>query len=30
LAQKIQVLLTDDLDGSQADGTVRLGLHGTE
>jgi hypothetical protein len=30
VAQKIQVLLIDDLDGSAADGTVRLGLDGTE
>ena len=30
MAQKIQVLLIDDLDGSQAEGTVRFGLDGTE
>jgi hypothetical protein len=30
VAQKIQVLLIDDLDGSAADGTVRFGLDGTE
>jgi hypothetical protein len=30
VAQKIQVLLIDDLDGSEADGTVRFGLDGTE
>jgi hypothetical protein len=30
VAQKIQVLLIDDLDGSKADGTVRFGLDGTE
>jgi Lsr2 len=30
VAQKIQVLLVDDLDGSAADGTVRFGLDGTE
>jgi DNA-binding LytR/AlgR family response regulator len=30
VAQKIQVLLIDDLDGSQADGTVRFALDGTE
>ena len=30
MAQKIQVLLLDDLDGSAADGTVRFGLDGTE
>jgi hypothetical protein len=29
VAQKIQVLLIDDLDGSQADGTDRFGLDGT-
>jgi hypothetical protein len=29
VAQKIQVLLIDDLDGSAADGTVRFGLDGT-
>jgi nucleoid-associated protein Lsr2 len=30
VAQKIQVLLIDDLDGSEADGTVRFALDGTE
>ena len=30
VAQKIQILLIDDLDGSAADGTVRFGLDGTE
>jgi len=30
VAQKIQVLLVDDLDGSEADGTVRFGLDGAE
>ena len=30
MAQKIQILLIDDLDGSEADGTVRFGLDGTE
>jgi len=30
VAQKIQVLLVDDLDGSEAEGTVRFGLDGTE
>ena len=30
MAQKIQVLLIDDLDGSAADGTVRFGLDGTD
>ncbi len=29
MAQKIQTLCTDDLDGSPADGTVRSGLAGT-
>jgi hypothetical protein len=29
-AQKIQILLIDDLDGSAAEGTVRFGLHGAE
>ena len=28
MAQKIQVLLVDDLDGSEAEGTVRFGLDG--
>jgi Lsr2 len=30
VAQKIQVLLIDDLDGGTAEGTVRFGLDGTE
>ena len=30
MAQKIQTVFIDDLDGSQADGTVRFGLDGTE
>jgi Lsr2 len=30
VAQKIQTLLIDDLDGSEAAGTVRFGLDGTE
>ena len=30
MAQKIQTLFTDDLDGSEAQGTVRFGLDGTE
>ena len=30
MAQRIQTLLIDDLDGSNADGTVRFGLDGTE
>jgi Lsr2 len=30
VAQKIQARLIDDLDGTKADGTVRLGLGGTE
>jgi hypothetical protein len=30
VAQKIQVLLIDDLDGSEAAGPVRFGLDGTE
>ena len=29
MAQKIQTLFIDDLDGSQAEGTVRFGLDGT-
>jgi hypothetical protein len=29
-AQRIQTLLTDDLNGSEAAGTVRFGLDGTE
>ena len=30
MAQKIQTLFVDDLDGSEAEGTVRFGLDGTE
>jgi hypothetical protein len=30
MAQKVQTLLIDDLDGGQADGTVRFGLDGTD
>ncbi len=30
MAQKMQILYTDDLDGSEADGTVRFGYDGTE
>jgi hypothetical protein len=30
VAQKVQVLLTDDLDGSEADQTVTFGLAGVE
>ena len=30
MAQKIQTLFIDDLDGSQAEGTVRFGLDGAE
>ena len=30
MGQRIQTLLIDDLDGSEAAGTVRLGLDGTE
>jgi hypothetical protein len=30
VAQKIQVLLIDDLDGSEADGTIRFALDDTE
>jgi hypothetical protein len=30
MAQKIQTLLIDDLDGSEAEGTVRFGLDGSE
>jgi hypothetical protein len=29
MAQKIQVLFTDDLDGGEAEGTVSFGLDGT-
>jgi Lsr2 len=30
VAQKVQTLFIDDIDGSAADGTVRFGLDGTE
>jgi hypothetical protein len=30
MAQKVQTLFIDDLDGGEADGTVRFGLDGTE
>ena len=30
MAQKVQTLFIDDLDGSAAEGTVRFGLDGTE
>ncbi len=30
MAQKVQILLVDDLDSSEADGTVRFGLDGAE
>ena len=30
MAQKIQTLLIEDLDGSEAEGTVRFRLDGTE
>jgi Lsr2 len=30
VAQKIQTLFIDDIDGSEAEGTVRFGLDGTE
>ena len=30
MAQKIQTLFVDDIDGSEAAGTVRFGLDGTE
>ena len=30
MAQKIQTLLVDDIDGSEAEGTVRFGLDGAE
>jgi hypothetical protein len=30
VAQKIQILFVDDLDGSTAGGTIRFGLDGTE
>ena len=30
MAQEIQTLFIDDLDGSEADGTIRFGLDGTD
>ena len=30
MAQKVQTLLIDDLDGGEADGTVRFGIDGTD
>jgi hypothetical protein len=30
VAQKVQTLLIDDVDGSAAEGTIRFGLDGTE
>ena len=30
MAQKVQTLYVDDLDGSEAEGTIRFGLDGTE
>ena len=30
MAQKVQTLLIDDLDGREAEGTVRFGLDGTD
>ena len=30
MAQKIQTLFVDDIDGGEAEGTVRFGLDGTE
>ena len=30
MAQKVQILFIDDIDGSAAEGTVRFGLDGTE
>ena len=30
MAQKVQTLFIDDLDGSEADGTVRFALDGTD
>jgi Lsr2 len=30
MAQKVQTLFIDDLDGSEADGTVSIGLDGTD
>ena len=30
MAHKVQTLYVDDLDGSEADGTIRFGLNGAE
>jgi hypothetical protein len=30
VAQKVQTLFVDDIDGSDADGTIRFGLDGTD
>ena len=30
MAQKVQTLVVDDIDGSAAEGTVRFGLDGTD
>ena len=30
MAQKVQTLFVDDIDGSDAEGTVRFGLDGTD
>jgi hypothetical protein len=30
MAQKIQTIFVDDIDGSEAEGTVRFGLDGTD
>ena len=30
MAQKVQTLFVDDIDGSEAEGTIRFGLDGTE
>ena len=30
MARKVQTVVVDDLDGSEADGTVRFGVDGTE
>ena len=30
MAQKVQTLYVDDLDGSEVDGTIRFGLDGAE
>ncbi len=30
MAQKVQTLFVDDIDGSDAEGTIRFGLDGTE